>query len=261
MHTTTIFTEKEQTLMRYWTRCLSLSLLVCVSFIILIGCDTSSNPSDNNHRLWMLTWISSTSAQQSNSPETAFVTSAYVQRPDGTLTKPASTTWLATSSDFGLVLVHLDPSGQYVSIGIVELDSSTHQWVLRASFVDARPTTGNGIPAAQQERAWTLPPGTYQSGGMNISDKPPEGFVRLWMSDTNQVIALAHVFSVIQRPISGTSSVTSNGKTGWLAEQQGMTLVVVKLDEGMLVFGGTTDPTQSQHLVAQAMANLDSFFN
>lgn len=258
MRASTIFTEKEQTLMRNWTRCLSLCLLVCVSLVILTGCDTSSNPSGNNHRLWMLTWISSTSAQQSNSPEIAFATSAYAQRPDGTLTNPASTMWLATNSDFGLVLVHLDPSGQYVSIGIVELDSSTHQWVLRAGFVDARPTTGNGIPAAQQERAWTLPPGTYQSGGMNISDKLPEGFVRLWMSDTHQVIALAHVSSVIQRPISGTTSVTINGKTGWLTEHQGMTLVVVKLEEGTLVFGGTTVPTQSQHLVAQAMANLDS---
>lgn len=204
----------------------------------------------------MLTWIASTSAQQSNSPETAFATSAYAQRPDGTLTNPASTTWLATSSDFGLVLVHLDPSGQFVSIGIVEVDSSTHQWVLTASFVDARPTPGNGIPAAQQDRAWTLPPGTYQSGAMNISDNLPEGEVRLWMSDTNQVIALAHVPSVIQRPISGTTSITINGKTGWLTEHQGMTLVVVKLDEGTLVFGGTTDPTQSQHLMAQAMANL-----
>jgi hypothetical protein len=241
-------------------------LFMCISLLGLTGCNigTTSTPvpppsTGSASRPWILVWSAPpANTQQSTSPEEVFAACAQARRPDGSLSKPTSTVWLATSSNFALVLVHLDPVGRDVTVGMMGIDPLKHQWVIEQAFSISRPPSGNGIPAAQQDRGWTLPAGNYRSAGSNIADTTPQGEVRLWLSDTQQELVLAHVYAPVKRPSTKTTSVVLNGQHGWAVTQQGITEIVVGMDQGTLVFAGTTSLSQSQQMVTQALAHLDT---
>lgn len=239
-------------------------LLLYMALLALTGCDASTTqtngptPTRSITQPWILVWSPSAQAQQNNSPETAFAACVHVKRPDGSLLKPASAVWLATNPTFALVLVHLDAAGRNVDLGVMDIDPLDHQWILRQSFSPDRPTAGHGISAKQQDREWILPPGNYASAETNIADTATQGSMRLWLSDTQQEFALARVYTFVMRPPTQTMSVVVNGHHGWSVTQQGITEVVVEMDQGTLIFAGTTSPVQSQRMVAQALDHLDN---
>jgi hypothetical protein len=233
--------------------------MACIPLLVLAGCSITNNQfphaqtAASADRPWTLTWRASEASQQNHTPEVAFSGCAYAQQPDGTLSQPAKVTWLATSPTYGLTLIHLDSASQYVAIGVLRIDAANHQWILAESFSEKRPTAGNGIPSSR-ENAWTLPQGTYQSASFDA--RTTEGSVmRLWLSDTQQEFVLAHLRQTIKPPSSATS-LTIDGKSGWLSTQGGITIIAVNLSDGMLVFAGTTSPEASKKLVGQAMAHL-----
>lgn len=249
--------------MRYKKVSIMFSLLLCLALLVLAGCDTGnrrtnmSPPLTSTNRSWTLIW-SSTNAQQSPSPEAAFAACAQAQSPDGSLAKPASTMWLASTSNFALVLVHLDPAGQYVGVGMMSIDPIHHQWIIEQSFSIGRPLSGNGISAPQQDSGWTLPVGTYMSVGSNIASTTPQGSIRLWVSDSQQEFVLAHVYISVKRPSTKTTNIVINGRHGWALTQAGITKIVLEMDQGTLIFAGTTPLLQSQQMVTQALAHLSN---
>jgi hypothetical protein len=241
-------------------------LFMCMSLLVLIGCNTGNTsshvsppPTGSASRPWILVWSPpSANVQHSNSPAEVFAACAQARRPNGTLSKPASTVWLATSSNFALVLVHLDPAERDVAVGMMGIDPLKHQWRIKQAFSISRPPSGNGISAAQQDRGWTLPAGNYRSAESNIASTTPQGEVRLWLSDTQQELVLAHVYSPVKRPSTKTTSVVLNGRHGWAVTQQGITEIVVGMAQGTLIFAGTTSRSQSQHMVTQALTHPDT---
>jgi hypothetical protein len=243
-------------------------LLICMSLLALSGCSSGTDnshsnvslaPTSNVSRPWMLIWSPSLAdVRQNSSPQAAFAAYAQVRRSDGTLSKPASTVWLATSSNFALVLVHLDSAGRDVAMGMMGVDPVTHQWILAQAFSISRPASGTGIPAVQQDHGWTLPAGNYRSAESNIAATTPPGEVRLWLSDTQQEFVLAYVYAPVNRPSIGTTNIEINGLHGWAVTQQGITEIVVGIEQGTLVFAGTTSLPQSQQMVIQALAHLDT---
>lgn len=242
--------------MRY--RQISTVFLIITSLLLLAGCDTSSPP-------WALIWSPSNSALQSNSPQAAYAACAYVQRPDGAMLHPAESVWLATGANppLGLALSQLDAAGQSYSIGVLSIDPGSRWWTLTDAASIDRPAPGAGVPASQEEgKAWTLPPGTYNSISVDVPDTQPGGSVQLWVSDTNQAFVLARLYTTITPPAEHTV-VTLSGQPGWLATQGRFTLIALTLKHGIygglgtLLLASTAGPQQSQQLAAQAAAHLN----
>ena len=232
--------------------------LLMVSLLFLAGCNAAS-PS------WELVWSPSDSSLQIHPPQDAYAASAYAQRPDGTLVRPAATTWLATGSNpaLGLALSRLDASGQYFSLGVITVDTASNWWTLTDSVSVTRPAPGSGTPASQEEsRAWTLPPGTYNSASTDVPDTPPGGSLQLWVSDHGQEFVGARLYSTL-RPLSGATPITLADQPGWLTTQDGFTVIALNLvngndqDLGTLLFASNAGLQESRRLAAQAATDLN----
>jgi len=232
--------------------------LIVASLLLLAGCGVSSPA-------WALVWSPSNSALQTNSPQAAYAACAYAQRPDGTLLHPAESVWLATGSNppLGLALSQLDATGQFFSVGVISIDPGSRWWTLTDTASTDRPAPGAGVPASQEEgKAWTLPPGSYNSASIDVPDTQPGGSVQLWVSDTGQVFVLARLYTTLALPTDHTA-VTLSGQPGWLSTQGRFTLIALTLEHGIygglgtLLFASTAAPSRSQVLAAQAAAHLN----
>lgn len=232
--------------------------LMLANLLLLAGCG-ASNPA------WALIWSPLNNAQQSNSPQAAYAQAAFAQRPDGVTLHPAESIWLATGANppLGLALSRLDAAGQFYSIGVLSIDPGSRWWTLTDAASIDRPAPGTGVPASQEEgKAWTLPPGTYNSIAIDVPDTPPGGSVQLWLSDTNQEFVLARLYTTIAPPTEHTA-VTLSGQSGWLATQGRFTLIALTLEHGIygglgtLLLASTAEPQQCQQLAAQAAAHLN----
>lgn len=233
----------------------------CLCLLLLAGCDASSPP-------WELVWVSSHDLLQNTSPQTAYTTGAHARKPDGSQTTPAANIWLATGTTpkFGLALSQLDPTGQFFAISALSIDAGSNRWTITESASLTRPAPGDGVPAAQEySKGWTLPAGTYESIAISIADTPPGGSAQLWISDTNQQLVLAHLYTTLQPP-AGATPITLNHLPGWFTTEGSFTLIALPLglatdqsnaDLGMLLFAGTTNLAQSQRLIVQATAHLN----
>lgn len=237
----------------------SLSLL-----LLLAGCGGSNAP-------WTLIWRSIPLNDQNNPPSTAFMASAYAQRPDGSQVLPAASTWLATGANpkFGLALSQLDPAGQFFTLAVLSIDGGSNRWTITESAPLTKPARGSGIPASQMNsNAWTLPSGTYNTTQTSIADTPPGGSAQLWLSDTNQELVLAHIYTTLQAP-AAHSAIAINGQPGWMATQGKFTIIAIKIlpqrqglgqskdDLGTLLLASTTNPQKSQLLATQAATHLN----
>ncbi len=239
-------------------RKLSALFLLLLSLLLLAGCGSTS-PS------WALVWSPSNRSLQNNPPQKAYEDSAYAQKPDGTRAQPAANIWLATGSNpgLGLALSQLDSSGQYFSLGVIKVDTASNWWTLTDNVVVARPASGAGVPASQEEsRAWTLPPGTYSSASIDVPDTPPGGSLQLWVSDHQQEFVVARLYSTL-RPLAGSSRIMLAGQPGWLSAQGNFTVISLSLVNGnnqglgTLLFASNAGVQESEHLAAQAASDLN----
>ena len=232
--------------------------LFMLTLLFLAGCNTVNSS-------WALVWSPSNRSLQSNPPQAAYEASAYAQKPDGAMLRPAANIWLATGDRpaIGLALSQLDVSGQFFSAGVITVDPGSRWWTLTDSVSASRPVPGSGVPASQEEgRAWTLPSGTYSSASIDVPDTPPGGSLQLWISDHGQEFVLARLYSAFQPPADSTS-VTLADQPGWLITRGDFTIIALTLntgiyqDLGTLVFASNAGVQQSRLLAAQAAADLN----
>jgi hypothetical protein len=127
----------------------------------------------------------------------------------------------------------------------------------------SRPAPGGGVPAARAGgKAWTLPPGTYNSASVDVPDTPPGGSLQLWVSDRGLQCVLARLYGRLQPP-AGSTNVTLAGQSGWLARTGDLTIITLQLDRGAyqglgtLLFAGNAGLLQSERLVTQAVSDLN----
>lgn len=232
-------------------------VLVCL--LMMTGC-AGAAPAP-----WSLSWDSSPRAALVYTPEAAYLASARVQIPGGSIVEPAASTWLATGQQprVGLALSQLDAAGRFYSVGVITIDPGSNRWMLTESGSLTRPERGKGIPAARASgRGWSLPAGTYASLALEVPDTQPGGSVQFWISDSNQQFVLARLYSTLQPPEVHTT-VTLAGQPGWEATAGRFTIIALTLTSGIyaglgtLIFAGTTGPDQSEQLAAQAASNLN----
>ncbi|SRR5258707_9240831 len=233
-------------------------LLVCL--LLLAGCGGAAEAQP-----WTLAWVPTTSATQSNAPEVAYAACARAQAPGGAPIAPAENTWLASGSKprVGLALTQLDSAGQFFAVNVITIDLGANRWQLTDSGIVTRPAQGQGTPASQEAgKVWTLPVGTYHSTAIEVPDTPPDGSAQLWVSDNGQEFVLARLYSTIELPALHTN-ITLSGQPGWLTNSGRFTIIALNLTTGIyaglgtLIFAGTTGVQQSQHLAAQAAADLN----
>jgi hypothetical protein len=234
------------------------TLLLLLHLLLLTACTTVAAP-------WTLVWSPSNRSLQSNPPQAAYRASAYAQRPDGTLLPPALTHWLArgVQPGLGLALSQLDPSGQFFAASVITIDPGSLWWTLTDTVAVARPAPGAGVPAAQAGgRAWTLPPGTYNSAAVDVPDTPPGGSVQLWVSDRDQEFVLARLYGALPPP-AGSTTVALAGQPGWWASQGDLTIIALVLVSGAysglgtLLFASNVGFWQSELLATQAVTDLN----
>lgn len=239
------------------SRTLLAPLLVC-SLLTLAGCTSSAVP-------WTLVWSPSQRSLSSNQAQAAYQASAFAQRPDGVLRPPALSHWLATGSRpaLGLALAQLDTAGQFFSLSVITIDPGSLWWTLTDQLAVSRPAPGRGIPAAQAAgRAWTLPPGTYNSASLDVPDTPPGGSLQIWLSDRGLELVLARLYDVLPPP-TGSTAVTLAAQPGWLVSLGDLTVIALQMESGAyqglgtLLFASNAGLQQSQHLVAQAAFDLN----
>lgn len=229
-------------------------LLLVLSPLVLAGCNPVASP-------WTLVWSPSNRSLQSNSPQAAYQTSAYAQRPDGTLLPPAVNNWLTTGTRpaLGLALSQLDAAGQFFAAGVITVDPGSGWWTLTDMVAVSRPARGSGVPAARAGgRAWTLPAGTYSSASVDVPDTPPGGSLQLWVSDRGQEFVLALLYGMLQ-PSARSTSIILSGQPGWLAAQGSLTIIALRLESGpgSLLFASNAGRQQSERLAAEAAADLN----
>jgi hypothetical protein len=238
--------------------CKLLTLLLVCSLLSLAGCTSGTVA-------WTLVWTPSQQSSQSNPPQVAYQASASAQRADGIKQAPAVNHWLATGARpaFGLALSQLDAGGQFFSACVITVDSGSRWWTLTDMVAVSRPAPGGGAPADRASgRAWTLPPGTYNSASVDVPDTPPGGSLQLWVSDRGLEFVLARLYGGLQPP-AGSTSVTLAGQSGWRASQGDLTIIALQLDSGAyqglgtLLFASNAGLHQSERLVTQAASDLN----
>src|SRR5262249_42374192 len=94
-------------------------LLLCL--LGTVGCGTGAPYAGAVVPPWLLAWYPPSGGIASNVPvEMAFARGARLLHFSDTLPlPPTATTWLATSSTFGIALVRLDPAGQYEALALM----------------------------------------------------------------------------------------------------------------------------------------------
>ncbi len=234
------------------------AFFIILSLLLLVGCAPANSS-------WVLTWSPSDRSLESNPSQAAYEASAYAQKPDGTLLRPAANIWLATGSRpaLGLALSQLDAAGQFFAAGVITVDPSSRWWTLTDNISVSRPAPGAGVPAAQEGgRAWTLPPGTYSSASIDVPDTPPGGSLQLWVSDRGLEFVLARLYSTFQPP-AGSTGVTLAGQPGWLVTQGSITVIALALTTGIyqglgtLIFASNAGVQRSRFLATQAALDLN----
>lgn len=172
--------------------------------------------------------------------------------------RSATATWLAAGPNYGLVRIQpvCDQSARPIHLWLFIIARQGDYWGMQQGVIEGNWSTK--VPGITPPPAWLpLPSDTYAQTLIARPEgvHPPDSVVA-WDART-RLFVFGHVADSAIRPGDATSVVV-DGHTGWVTTANGMTTVTVTLGDGStLFFSGTTSPTQTQALAADAFPHMN----